>query len=114
MLMEISDYVKRGESFAFETTLSGLGYLAHIRKWRSQGYRVSLYFLSLPDAETAIARVTERVRQDGHDIPEAIIRRRFVSGWENFQRHYREAVDDWILYDNSGNVPVMLNWETNL
>ena len=31
-----------------------------IERWRAQGYRVSLYFLSLPNAETAMARVAER------------------------------------------------------
>ncbi len=45
-----------------ETTLSGSDYLQHIELWRSLGYRVSLFFLSLSDAETAIARVAERVR----------------------------------------------------
>lgn len=69
MLEEIETCTHRGERFVFETTLSGLAYLRHIAQWRAQGYRVSLYFLSLPDADTAIARVAERVRQGGHDIP---------------------------------------------
>lgn len=89
-----------------------MGYLRHITQWRAQGYRVSLFFLGLPDAETAIARVAERVRQGGHDIPEAVIRRRFAAGLANFQR-YRAAVDDWALYDNSGGSPVLLEWGEN-
>jgi len=52
--------------FAFETTLSGKGYLSRIAEWRAQGYHVSLMLLSLPNAETAIARVASRVRQGGH------------------------------------------------
>ncbi|WP_430444882.1 zeta toxin family protein [Sphingorhabdus contaminans] len=110
MLAEIDLCARRGESFAFETTLSGLNYLKHIEQWRLQGYKVSLYFLSLPNAETAIARVAERVQQGGHSIPEAVIRRRFASGRDKFQQHYQSAVDDWALYDNSGPEPVLLNW----
>ena len=53
MLAEIADCVRKGESFTFETTLSGLSYLARIGQWREQGYHVSLFFLCLPDAETA-------------------------------------------------------------
>lgn len=83
MLEELDRYTAAGESFAFETTLAGLGYLQRIRQWREQGYRVSLYFLRLPDADTAIARVAERVRQGGHNIPEPIIRRRFKAGLDN-------------------------------
>jgi len=110
MLEEIASCVTRRESFAFETTLSGHGYLRQITQWRALGYHVSIYFLSLPDAETAIERVALRVRQGGHDIPEAVIRRRFASGLDNFHRHYKLAADDWVLYDNSGMVPVMLEW----
>ncbi len=110
MLEEIEQCARRGESFAFETTLSGLGYLRHIRAWRAQGYRVSVFFLYLPSAETAIARVAERVRQGGHNIPEPVIRRRFDAGIANFRRHYQQAVDDWVLYDNTGDEPVMMEW----
>lgn len=108
MLEEIALSAGRGESFAFETTLSGLSYLRHIEQWRAQGYRVSLYFLSLPDAETAVARVASRVRQGGHDIADTVIRRRFASGLENFHFRYKSAVDDWAMYDNSGPEPVLL------
>jgi predicted ABC-type ATPase len=43
MLEEIAGCVRRGESFAFETTLAGFSYLARIRQWRAQGYHVSLF-----------------------------------------------------------------------
>ena len=110
MLEEIDQCVRRGESFAFETTLSGLGYLRHIERWQRQDYRVSLIFLSLPDADTAIARVAERVRQGGHNIPEAIIRRRFAAGKKNLEQYYCPVVDDWALYDNASSPPVLLGW----
>jgi predicted ABC-type ATPase len=113
MLQEIEQCARRGKSFAFETTLSGLGYLRRITGWRAQGYRVSLFFLTLPNVETAIARVAARVRQGGHDIQEPVIRRRFAMGWNNFQSHYKQAVDDWALYDNAGTEPAMLEWGEN-
>ena len=110
MLAEIAHCAQRGDSFAFETTLSGLSYFKHIEVWRSQGYQVSLYFLSLSHVETAIARVASRVRQGGHDIPEPVIRRRFAAGLENFRKHYQGAVNDWALHDNTGAEPVLLDW----
>jgi len=110
MLEEIDLSARRGESFAFETTLAGLGYLRRIAQWRARGYRVSLYFLSLPNVETAIERVALRVQQGGHDVSEPVIRRRFAAGLENFRRRYKVAVDDWVLYDNTGAEPVPLEW----
>lgn len=65
MLQEIAGCAVRGESFAFETTLAGRVYLRHIEDWRRSGYHVSLFFVSLPTAEMAVARVAERVRQGG-------------------------------------------------
>jgi len=113
MLAEIADCVRRGESFAFETTFSSLGYRRHIDQWRSLGYHVSLYFLALPEVKTAIERVAERVRQGGHDIPEAVIRRRFTAGLHNFTRYYKTQVNDWAMYDNSRPKPILLEWGEN-
>lgn len=113
MLEEIAECVRRGESFAFETTLSGHGYLPRIRQWREHGYHVSLFFLCLPDAETAIARVAERVKQGGHHIPDDVIRRRFAAGLRNFHEAYKSAVDAWALFDNVGETPVLLELEEN-
>ena len=113
MLVEIAECVKRGESFAFETTLAGLGYRSRIRQWRDLGYHVSLFFLSLPDAETALARVAERVRQGGHHIPEDVIRRRFAAGRRNFEAAYKLAVNDWACYDNQASAPKLTDWGEN-
>jgi len=113
MLDEMAACADRGDSFAFETTLSGLSYLRHIDHWRSQGYRVDLYFLALPNAQAAVDRVAERVSQGGHDIPEPVIRRRFAAGRSNFDQHYKAKVDTWALYDNAGAMPVLLEWREN-
>jgi len=69
---------------------------------------VKLIYLSLPTADLAVARVAARVRQGGHDVPEDVIRRRFEAGLTNFHGLYRSLVDSWILYENSGPVPVQL------
>jgi predicted ABC-type ATPase len=45
--------------------------------------------------------VRERVRLGGHDVPEPVIRRRFVSGLRNFFTIYREVADEWQMFDNS-------------
>ena len=100
MLEAIADHTRLGESFAFETTLSGLTYAQMVPVWRTSGYAVKLIFLSLPDVEIAIERVATRVMQGGHNVPEEVIRRRFAHGIRNFER-YKMLVDSWQLYDNS-------------
>ena len=65
MIKEIMAHSECGVSFAFETTFAGIGYRKHIRRWRFQGYHISLFFLALPNVEIAITRVAERVKQGG-------------------------------------------------
>lgn len=65
MLEEIDESVIAGESFAFETTLSGLAYLKKIKTWKAIGYQVKLWFLSLPNEDVAVSRVALRVAQGG-------------------------------------------------
>lgn len=110
MLKIIKETVKSGKSFAFETTLSGITYAHAIPEWQIQGYQVKLIFLSLPNVETAIARVAERVLQGGHHIPEDIIRRRFLSGLINFNNCYKMLVDSWMHFDNSGDEIKLIDW----
>lgn len=113
MLEEIRGYVGRRENFAFETTLSGRNYIRLIRQWQGIGYRVKLIFLSLPDADMAAERVRIRVAQGGHDVPEQVIRRRFGKGWNNFHDIYKKLVDAWVLYDNSGENPLLIDTGEN-
>jgi hypothetical protein len=113
MLQQLDACVSRQESFALETTLSGKNYLKRIRSWREDGYRVSLYFLSLPNAEMAISRVAERVAQGGHHVPKDVIRRRFDGGLANFEEAYKKVVNLWMKIDNSGESPILLETGTN-
>ncbi|MGE0682878.1 MAG: zeta toxin family protein [Candidatus Binatia bacterium] len=108
MLEQIHEYSRRGGSFAFETTLSGRGYARLIPQWRAAGYRVKLIFLRLPTLEMAIERVQLRVKEGGHNVSEEVIKRRFTAGWRNFEALYRDIVDEWVVYDNSGDEPALI------
>lgn len=114
MLEEIHSHARRGESFAFETTLSGRGYAGLIPSWSAEGYTIKLFFLRLASPDLAIARVRQRVREGGHNIPEPVIRRRFASGQHNFESLYKPLVDEWALYDNSGSEPVLIEEGVNV
>ena len=113
MLTMIDDHVRRGDSFAFETTLSGRGYSRMIPQWRELGYHVALHFLQLPTPEIAIARVMQRVAEGGHSVTPEIIRRRFHAGWYNFETIYRDLVDDWAVYTTLSGIPTPLEEKGN-
>ena len=41
-------------------------------------------------------------------MPEPVVRRRFDAGWRNWERLYKGLVDEWAVYDNSGDTPVLV------
>lgn len=101
MLKRIEELLAREESFSIETTLATRSYVNLVHRAHNKGYRVTLLFFWLNSPELAIQRVAERVSKGGHDIPEDIIRRRYVSGIQNLFNLYAAEVDSWSIYDNS-------------
>jgi predicted ABC-type ATPase len=97
MLEEIRSFAERRVSFAFETTLSGRSYLTLLR--------------TLKSVDLALSRVKERVSRGGHDVPEAVIRRRFDRSMRNFLLHYRSLAKVWTLFDNSGEIPNVIAFQ---
>lgn len=108
LLERIGELARERADFGFETTLSGRAYVKLLSDVRRNGYRVALFFLWLPSADMAVARVENRVKQGGHSVPPADIRRRYVAGVRNLFRLYRPILDDWWLYNASGLPPKLI------
>jgi len=83
MLSRLYQLAETGDDFAFETTLASRSFAPWIAKLKTRGYHFHLVFLTLSSADIAIARVAERVRMGGYDVPTDTIQRRFVSGIRN-------------------------------
>ncbi|GMT47715.1 MAG: hypothetical protein IEMM0007_1281 [bacterium] len=109
MIHQIHESVRKEESFAFETTLSGRIYIKKISEMKAKGYKIIIYFLKLVSVELAIERVKLRVAQGGHNIPQEDIVRRFERSWINFQTIYKLLADSWVVFDTSENQPVIID-----
>ena len=99
----IEELLSKRVTFSIETTLAAKSYLGLVRRAQSQGYSVRLVFFWLRTPELARQRVLERVRNGGHNIPEAVIRRRYINGIKNLFHLYMKEADFWVIYDNSVN-----------
>lgn len=109
MLNRLKMLANRKDNFAFETTLSSRTFAAWIAKIKKDGYRFSLVYFWLHNADLAIERVAARVRLGGHDIPEQTIRRRYKTSLSNFFSLYQALADNWCIYDNSEvNNPILI------
>ena len=102
MLNRIKELINKGETFAFETTLSSKYFVEFIKKAKEKDYEIVLLFLMLNSVNLAIKRVETRVEEGGHNIPTDVIKRRYNNGMKNFFNRYIGIVDKWFLVDNSG------------
>ncbi len=105
LLGELERQIDLREDFAFETTLSGFGYLPRILRWRENNWNVVLYYLYIPSANFSLQRVKERVSRGGHDIPEEDIFRRYPRSLANLFT-YSNVCDMTLCFDNSGTAMV--------
>lgn len=101
MLTRLRELAERRVDFAFESTLAGRTHVKWIQRILATGYTLHLFYLWLPTPELAIARVAERVRGGGHDVPSEVVRRRYHAGLTNLFRMYLPLTDTWRFYDNS-------------
>jgi len=101
MLDRIDNLTARGETFAFETTLSGRVYLPRIRKAREAGYKIVMLFFWLRDIRMANDRVAQRVLEGGHHIPPDVVARRYRRGIKQLFDTYLPECDSGFIIDNS-------------
>ena len=94
-------WLNSGANFAFETTLAGRTQAGWLKSLRESGYTVELMYFWLSSADLAVARVAERVRLGGHNVPEATIRHRYGRSLANFFRLYMSCVTRWQVFDTT-------------
>ena len=101
MLQRLHALAEQRVDFAFETTLAGRSYVRWLRSLREAGYTIHLVYFWLASPDLAVARVAERVRQGGHDIPAATIHQRYHRSVRNFFQLFRPVFSTWTVYDNT-------------
>jgi len=100
LLNEVHEAIRNHETFALESTLSGVTYIRLLRQARESGYEIELHYIWLATPEQAIARVRRRVREGGHNVPESDIRRRFSRSLVHLVRDYLPLASSWAVWDN--------------
>jgi predicted ABC-type ATPase len=91
-----------GMSFITETVFSDPvgAKLQFLRDAIAADYRVTLYFIGISSAQLSGARVMQRVRAGGHDVPPERLERRYRQSLENL-RQALMLVPEVHVYDNS-------------
>ncbi len=105
--------IAHGESFTFESTLSGRTWVKILQDAMDQGYQITIYFLYLDSIKRNLQRIKKRVQLGGHPIPTETVQRRHPRCFDNFWNLYRPICKDWFVFDNSGNIPKPIQNKTD-
>lgn len=94
--------INQGKSIHVETTLAGhsKSQINLIEKAHQNDYEVTLLYVAVNSAETAIKRVNERVEKGGHGIPAEVIKKRYKQSNDNLPKVAYYA-DNVRIYDNT-------------
>lgn len=101
VLQQQKNFLHSGQSFVLETTLSSHGNLELLSDAKARGWVVRLLYVGLADPNLNMQRVASRVRDGGHGVLEADIRRRFERSMMNLALA-AELVDLLSVHDHSG------------
>ena len=85
MLVAIKDRIRKGESFAFESTLSGKTWLPILNQAKQNNFTIEIYFIYLDWVQLNIKRIKARVKAGGHFVPSETVKRRFPKAFHNLK-----------------------------
>ena len=105
-LSRAREFMENEQVFSMETTMSGRTHLALMDEARAAGLSPSLLYFSVRTPEICLERIARRVAEGGHDVAEAIVRRRFLRSHRNLAV-YTAAADLWRIYEASGARPCL-------
>lgn len=86
-------------AFASETVFSHASKIALIEQAKQAGYQIVLYVVALDNPETLVERVSQRVREGGHNVPTDKILSRYPRTLANLAKALPLA-DAAFLYDS--------------
>ena len=102
LLTQVDECLRRRETFALESTLSGKTYIRLFQRALALGYELELHYLWLSSPAQAIARVRKRVQLGGHHVPASDIRRRFRRSLNHLVADYLPLATRWAVWDSRG------------
>ncbi len=99
---KVNQLIRENASFVIETTLSGKYTAKIIERLKKEGYKIKMIYVFVETPLLSVERIKIRVQNGGHHVPDEDVIRRSSRSRINFWNMYRNQVDSWEVYDNSG------------
>lgn len=102
LLTKLDACFKNKESIVLESTISGNYHERVIERAKQGKYEIVFIYIFLNSLEQNLARIQQRVKLGGHNVPESDVKRRYKRSLHNFW-NLQGFVDQWELYYNGEN-----------
>ncbi|WP_228289102.1 AAA family ATPase [Marinobacter salinisoli] len=89
-----------GQSFCYETVFSHPSKVDFIAKAKAHGYVIKVFAFHVEHADLNLARISQRIREGGHSVPEDKVRSRIPRTLKHIQAA-TPLCDEVYLFDNS-------------
>lgn len=96
----VSEAIHKQKDFAYEGHFSSDVPWDTIKKFKNEGYRVTMFFLMVENLSLSQKRVVERVKTGGHYVTPQEVEKNFI-GNLIFLNQYHYLLDELIVADNS-------------
>lgn len=106
------ELLKLIKTFSFETVMSHPDKIQLLSQAKENGYRIYLYYVATEDPQINISRVKQRVKMNGHAVPEDKIIQRYYRSLDllyDAVRHTNRAY----IFDNSSHEHICIAEGTN-
>ena len=94
------EQLSKGKSFCFETVFSHPSKIDFIAQAKALGYEITLIIIHIQSPELNLARIDERVKEGGHNVPSDKVKSRIPRTLENVKKAIPLCDRVWVL-DNS-------------
>jgi predicted ABC-type ATPase len=98
---QLEEWTSQRISFVMETNAASERDYKLFNALKNTGYHLELRYVGLESVAVCRKRVAQRVLEGGHDVPPALIQRRYTNGLSLLKQHYR-IFDRIQFYDNTG------------
>ncbi len=102
--------MEKRSTFTFETVMSHPGKVELLRKARAAGYRTYLYCVATDDPQINISRVQNRVKLNGHNVPEDRIAPRYYRSLDLLMDAVQNTNQAYIFDNSTDNADCKHTW----
>jgi len=96
----VKKYIDSNTDFMIESNLADSRSYEWLTLIKSKNYQLFLYYLSTDDVAINIGRVQRRVLEGGHDIPESIVKSRYLQSHSYLKTKLSDFKEAYLI-DNS-------------